>query len=365
MSLNAIAQARDSDLMQQALQLAAQGLYTTTPNPRVGCVLVAATGEVVGQGYHVRAGEGHAEVNALAMAGERAKGATAYVTLEPCDHHGRTGPCSQALIDAGVIEVVYAMQDPNPLVAGKGLARLRRAGVAVRGPVCEAEAVALNPGFIKRMQTGLPFVRCKLAMSLDGRTAMANGESQWITGPTAREEVQKWRARSCSIITGASTVLADNPQLTVRSPTLGANPRQPLRIVIDSQLRTPVDAHIYAAPEQSVVVTTQAVKAHGAVKAWQFDGKKVDLAALIRRLGELGHNEVLIEAGPTLAGAFLAAGLIDELVIYMAGKLMGSTAKPLFELPLAHMADSIALNIISVEPVGDDWRVTAKPIRAV
>lgn len=362
MSLNAIAQARDSDFMQQALAQAALGLYSTTPNPRVGCVLVAATGEVVGQGYHVRAGEGHAEVNALAMAGERARGATAYVTLEPCDHHGRTGPCSQALIDAGVIEVVYAMQDLNPLVAGKGLARLRRAGIAVRGPVLEADAVALNLGFIKRMQTGLPFVRCKLAMSLDGRTAMANGESQWITGPAAREDVQKLRARSCSIITGAATILADNPQLTVRSPALGANPRQPLRIVVDSRLRTPVDAQIYAAPEHSVVATTQAVNAHGAVAAWQFEGEKVDLVALVRRLGEQGHNEVLIEAGPTLAGAFLAAGLIDELVVYMAGKLMGSTAKPLFELPLTHMADSIALNISSVQPVGDDWRIIAKPI---
>jgi diaminohydroxyphosphoribosylaminopyrimidine deaminase/5-amino-6-(5-phosphoribosylamino)uracil reductase len=362
MSLNAIAQARDSDFMQQALAQAALGLYSTTPNPRVGCVLVAATGEVVGQGYHVRAGEGHAEVNALAAAGERARGATAYVTLEPCDHHGRTGPCSQALIDAGVAEVVYAMQDLNPLVAGKGLARLRRAGIAVRGPVLEAEAVALNLGFIKRMQTGLPYVRCKLAMSLDGRTAMANGESQWITGPAAREDVQKLRARSCSIITGAGTVLADNPLLNVRSLALGANPRQPLRIVIDSQLRTPTDAQIYAAPEQTVVATTQPVNLHGAVTAWSLDGEKVDLAALIRRLGEQGHNEVLIEAGPALAGAFMVAGLIDELVVYMAGKLMGSTARPLVDLPLAHMADSIALNISAVQPVGDDWRIIAKPI---
>ena len=361
MSLNALAAARDGDYMRQALQLAAQGLKTTTPNPRVGCVLVAATGEVVGQGFHVRAGEGHAEVNALAAAGEQARGATAYVTLEPCDHHGRTGPCSQALIDAGVAEVVYAMQDPNPLVAGKGLARLRRAGIAVRGPVLEAEAMALNPGFIKRMQTGLPYVRCKLAMSLDGRTAMANGESQWITGPAAREDVQQLRARSCSIITGTGTVLADNPQLNVRSTALGANPRQPLRIVIDSQLRTSPEAQIYAVPEQAVVATTQAIARHGAVAAWRFDGDKVDLAALIRKLGELGHNEVLVEAGPSLAGAFLAAGLLDEMVVYLAGKLMGSTARPLFELPLAHMADSVALSIRSVQPVGNDWRITAKP----
>ena len=354
----------DLDSMNRALQLAELGMYSTMPNPRVGCVVVAENGDRIGDGYHLRAGEGHAEVNALTMAGLRARGAAVYVTLEPCNHQGRTGPCSQALIDAGITEVVYGMQDPNPLVAGQGLQRLRDAGITVRGPLLEEQAKDLNPGFIKRMRTGRPYVRCKLAMSLDGRTAMESGESQWITGSHAREDVQKLRARSCSIITGAGTVLADDPALTVRSPALGDNPRQPLRVVVDSQLRTPVDATILSQPEHTVFACAQEVSEHGKACAWSLRENhttQVDLRALIEKLGNEQHNEVLIEAGPTLAGAFLQAGLIDEIVVYMAGKLMGSTGKPLFELPISEMSHNIQLDIVNVQPVGPDWRIIAKP----
>ncbi|WP_053979608.1 bifunctional diaminohydroxyphosphoribosylaminopyrimidine deaminase/5-amino-6-(5-phosphoribosylamino)uracil reductase RibD [Marinagarivorans algicola] len=363
----------DAEYMTRALTLAEQGLYTTTPNPRVGCVLVKA-GAVVAEGFHIRAGQGHAEINALAAAGAQAHGSSAYVTLEPCNHQGRTGPCSQALIDAGVVEVVYGMQDPNPQVAGQGLQRLRDAGIHVRGPVLESQALALNPGFIKRMLTGLPYVRCKLAMSLDGRTAMASGESQWITGSAAREDVQKLRARSCSIITGSGTVVADNPALTVRSPNivhavsqLGADshPRQPLRIVVDSTLRTPLNAKILQQPNNTVFASTQNTSAHGGAAVWSLvnstKNQHVDLAALIDQLGTRQHNEVLIEAGPTLAGAFMQAGLIDEVVIYMASKLMGSAGKPLFELPLSQMSQNIDLTLNSMTQVGNDWRIVAYP----
>ena len=354
----------DLDSMNRALQLAELGMYTTTPNPRVGCVIVAENGDRVGDGYHLRAGEGHAEVNALTMAGLKARGATAYVTLEPCNHQGRTGPCSQALIDAGITEVVYGMQDPNPLVAGQGLQRLRDAGITVRGPLLEEQAKDLNPGFIKRMLTGRPYVRCKLAMSLDGRTAMASGESHWITGTHAREDVQKLRARSCSIITGAGTVLADDPALTVRSPALGENPRQPLRVVVDSQLRTPLSATILNTPAHTTFACAQEVSEHGKALVWplrQHNTTQVDLRALIEKLGDKQHNEVLIEAGPTLAGAFLQTGLIDEIVVYMAGKLMGSTGKPLFELPISEMSNNIELDIVNIQPVGPDWRIIAYP----
>lgn len=356
----------DLDAMTRALQLAERGLYTTTPNPRVGCVIVSSSGDIVGEGYHLRAGEPHAEINALNMAGDKAHGATAYVTLEPCNHQGRTGPCTEALISAGIQQVVYGMQDPNPQVAGSGIARLQEAGLQVAGPVLEDDARALNPGFIKRMQTGRPFVRCKLAMSLDGRTAMASGESQWITGITAREDVQRLRARSCSIITGAGTVLADDPSLTVRTPEAGENPRQPLRIIVDSRLRTPADARITQPAGTTVIASSIHTEQHAGCPIWElpadFEAQpEVDLFKLIHRLGQLEHNEVLIESGPTLAGAFLQAGLIDELVIYMAGKLMGSTGKPLFELPLETMSQNIGLTIKKIQPVGDDWRIIALP----
>lgn len=363
----------DAQHMARALTLAEQGLYTTTPNPRVGCVLIKA-GAVVAEGFHVRAGHGHAEVNALAAAGSQAHGSTAYVTLEPCNHQGRTGPCSQALIDAGIAEVIYGMQDPNPEVAGQGLERLRQAGIRVRGPVLEPQALALNPGFIKRMLTGLPYVRCKLAMSLDGRTAMASGESQWITGSAAREDVQTLRARSCSIITGSGTVLADNPALTVRSPSiahavkaLGLNShlRQPLRVVVDGKLCTPLDAQILQQPQNTVFASLKNQSTHGNANVWPLvnaaNNQHVDLNALISQLGALQHNEVLIEAGPTLAGAFMQAGLIDEIVVYMAGKLMGSTGKPLFELPLSQMRQNIDLTLNSMTQVGNDWRIVAYP----
>ena len=353
----------DLDAMNRALLLAEQGLYSTMPNPRVGCVIVSERGDVVGEGFHWRAGEPHAEINALTMAGNKAQGATAYVTLEPCNHHGRTGPCSQALIDAGVSCVVYAMQDPNPLVAGQGLARLRNAGIHVRGSMLQAQAVALNLGFIKRMLTGRPYARCKLAMSLDGRTAMASGESQWITGAPARLDVQKMRARSCSIITGSGTVINDNPQLSVRAPELGELTRQPLRVVVDSQLRTPLSANILLNPSQTVIASACNAQKHAGANVWPLGGKsgQVDLHALLQKLGAEQHNEVLIEAGPTLAGAFLQAGLIDEIVVYMAGKLMGSTGKPLFELPIEHMRNNIDLTLKSMQPIGQDWRIVAIP----
>ena len=352
--------------MQRAVDLAAKGLYTTTPNPRVGCVIVSASGQIVGEGFHEKAGAPHAEINALTMAGARAQGATAYVTLEPCNHHGRTGPCTEALISAGLARVVYAMEDPNPLVAGQGLSRLRRAGLVVDGPVLEAAATELNPGYIKRMTSGLPWITCKLAMSLDARTAMANGESQWITGPDARQDVQRLRARSCAIITGVNTIIADDPSLTLRDPVLGDIDRQPLRIIVDSHLRTPPQAAIFKAPGETLVATGAAAPAGHPLAPWVriFPGNdgQVDLTALLRYLSELGLNEVLVESGSRLAGAFLAAGLIDELVIYLAGTLMGSSARPLFDLPLLHMDDRIPLSIRQIVPVGQDWKIFAYPV---
>jgi diaminohydroxyphosphoribosylaminopyrimidine deaminase/5-amino-6-(5-phosphoribosylamino)uracil reductase len=362
---------RDLRAMTRALQLAEQGLFTTTPNPRVGCVILASDGDLIGEGFHLRAGQAHAEINALQMAGEKSRGALVYVTLEPCNHQGRTGPCSQALIDAGVSEVIYAMEDPNPLVAGQGIARLKAAGIRVRGPFLEAQARSLNIGFIKRMLTGRPYVRCKLAMSLDGRTAMASGQSQWITGSEARRDVQKLRAQSCCIVTGSGTVLADNPALSVRDPILGPNPRQPLRIVLDSQLRTPLNAQILQKPEHTILVSTKAVKSHGEAIVWTLTSTAshtehgVDLLKLLQKLGKEQHNDVLLEAGPTLAGAFLQAGLIDEIIVYIAAKLMGSLGRPLFDLPIHQMSDCIDLTLSGFSPVGGDWRVIARPSNTI
>jgi diaminohydroxyphosphoribosylaminopyrimidine deaminase / 5-amino-6-(5-phosphoribosylamino)uracil reductase len=344
--------------MTKALALAERGLYTTTPNPRVGCIVVK-NGEPIAEGWHERAGQAHAEVVALREAGPLARGATAYVTLEPCNHHGRTGPCSLALIEAGVAEVVYAMVDPNPLVAGQGLARLRSAGIALRGPVCEASALALNVGFVQRMTQNRPWVRLKLAMSLDGRTAMANGESQWITGEAAREDVQRWRARSCAIVTGSGTALADAPQLTVRLADAGPNPRQPLRVLVDSDGKTPANAPLFTGPGEAILASAQPLaRAH-----WLLPGSdgKVDLHALLGRLAAWPCNEVLIEAGPRLAGAFLQQDLVDELVIYMASKLLGSSARPLVDWPLTHLAEAPAFDIQAITPVGEDWRILARP----
>lgn len=354
--------ALDERWMQRASELALQGLNTTTPNPRVGCVLVDAQGQLLAEGFHRKAGEAHAEVEALQQAGAAARGATAYVTLEPCNHQGRTGPCSEALIAAGVAEVVYGMEDPNPQVRGQGLERLRAAGIGVRGPVLEAQVRALNPGFIQRMSTGRPWVRCKLAMSLDGRTAMASGESFWITGEPARADVQQWRARSCAIVTGIASVLKDDPALTVRGAEFGDNPRQPLRVVVDSRLRTPPEARLLRMAGATAIATCAFNRPQIGAEIWGMPSLAgaVDLNALVGKLAERGCNEVLVEAGPTLAGSFLRAGLVDELIIYAAPKLLGSSARPLFDLPLSFMAEAVHLEIADVRPIGEDWRFLAR-----
>lgn len=372
--------------MARALRLARRGLCTTDPNPRVGCVLVR-DGEIVGEGWHERAGGPHAEVHALVQAGERARGATAYVTLEPCCHHGRTPPCADALVAAGVTRVVAAMVDPNPKVGGEGLARLVAAGIAVESGVMQAEAEALNPGFVMRMRQGRPFVRCKLAMSLDGRTAMANGESKWITSEAARHDVHHLRARSSAIMTGIGTVLADDPALTVRLD--GEGVRQPLRVVLDTHLRTPPQARLLDAPGHALIVTAsrnqvlhdglardtvtvvtlpETAPAHPALAAlvhpWTSQMQGIDLPALMRHLAAQEINEVLLEAGATLNGAMLRAGLIDELIIYMAPHLMGDAARGLFHLPgLVGMEQRIKLEILDIRAVGKDWRITAKAER--
>lgn len=364
----------DQHYMQRAIELAWGGLYTASPNPRVGCVLVRE-GAIIGEGYHLRAGEGHAEVNALAAAGDAA-GACAYVTLEPCSHTGKTPPCSEALIGAGVSRVVVAMTDPNSLVAGKGIAQLRDAGIAVEVGLLESEARLLNPGFIKRMETGMPWVRVKLAMSLDGRTAMASGESQWITGAAARSDVQRLRARSCAIMSGVDTVIADNASLTVRADELDIDPelaqlatqQQPLRVVLDSNLRLAPTAKILEQPGSTIVVAAakredeqQQLEAAGAevVIAAGVDGR-VDLRQLLLVLAERQCNEVMVEAGATLAGAMVKEGLVDCLSVYMAPTLLGSDARPLLALPLDTMAQQHRLIVDSISPVGEDWRIDAR-----
>lgn len=361
----------DAAYMARALQLAERGLYTTHPNPRVGCVLVKE-GEIVGEGWHAVAGGPHAEVVALDAAGESAKGATAYVTLEPCCHHGKTPPCSEALIAAGVSRVVVAMEDPNPLVAGKGIAQLREAGIDAASGLLAAQAEALNPGFAQRMRKGRPFIRSKLAMSLDGRTAMASGESQWITGPGAREDVHRLRARSDAIMSGIGTVLADDPSLTVRIEG-EEGVKQPLRIVLDPHLSTPEDARFLQQPGESLIVTACAeeelqerLRQAGAEVVCLPNGNDaVDLVALMGLLAEREINEVLLETGATLSGAILRAGIIDELIVYMAPKLMGDNARGLFHTPgLEQLADAVDLEIEDVRAVGKDWRITARVVEA-
>jgi diaminohydroxyphosphoribosylaminopyrimidine deaminase/5-amino-6-(5-phosphoribosylamino)uracil reductase len=366
----------DHAYMARAVQLAELGRFTTDPNPRVGCLIVR-DGMVVGEGWHRRAGEPHAERHALTEAGERARGATAYVTLEPCCHQGRTPPCTDGLLAAGVARVVCAMVDPNPLVAGRGLRLLAEAGVSVETGLLEAEARALNPGFIKRMEQGRPYVRCKLAASLDGRTAMASGESQWITSDASRRDVQRLRAGSSAILTGIGTLLADDPSLNVR---LGADDlpgkvpgeaiRQPLRVVLDSRWRTPLNARILALPGTTLIVGAvddpgrmAELKGAGAeVCRCPGDLAQVDLDALLNELGRREINEVLLEAGPTLAGAAASAGLIDEILIYLAPHLMGDAGRGLFSLPgLDRMRDRIPLAIADVRAVGRDLRITARP----
>jgi diaminohydroxyphosphoribosylaminopyrimidine deaminase/5-amino-6-(5-phosphoribosylamino)uracil reductase len=351
--------------MACALQLAQRGLFTTDPNPRVGCVIVR-DGQVVGEGWHVRAGEPHAEVHALAAAGQQARGATAYVSLEPCCHHGRTPPCSEALIKAGIARVVAAMPDPNPRVASQGIAALERVGIRVDFGLLQAEAERLNPGFIARMTRGRPYLRVKLAASLDGRTALANGESKWITGEAARADVQRLRARSSAVLTGIGTVLADDPSLTVRDLDIG---RQPLRVVVDPQLRMSPAARMLALPGATLVVTGEerasaaaTLRAAGAeVLCLPTISERMDLKLLLEQLAAREVNEVLVEAGATLCGELLRAGLVDELVLYLAPHLLGSSARGLFNVPgLASMADRIALDIQDVRAIGKDWRITAK-----
>lgn len=355
---------QDIEWMTRALRLAARGLYTTTPNPRVGCVIVK-NGQLAGEGAHLKAGEPHAEVHALRAAGEQARGATAYVTLEPCSHFGRTPPCADALVNAGVSRVVVAMQDPNPLVAGNGIARLQAQGIAVTVGVCEAQARALNPGFIQRMTQQRPYVRLKVAASLDGRTALANGDSQWITSDAARKDVHHWRAQSCAIITGIASILKDDSSLTVREvKTI----RQPLRVIVDSLLRIPVDAKVlqdgnalvaYAQGDAAKLEMLQVMGVR-TLQAPNAQGQ-VDLASLMQALTALPCNEVLIEAGATLNGAFLQSGYVDELLLYYAPKLMGHTARGMFALPeLTQMSAVRDLNMLDVRQFGQDLRIQAK-----
>lgn len=354
----------DSQWMAQALRLAELGLYTTSPNPRVGCVLVNED-KVVGEGWHERAGEPHAEVHALRAAGKLAKGATAYVTLEPCSHFGRTPPCADALIAAGVARVVVAMQDPNPLVAGQGIAKLRSAGIVVECGLMETVARELNIGFISRMTCGTPWVRSKIAASLDGRTALGNGASKWITGTAARRDVQHWRARSCAVLTGMGTVLADDPQLNVREINCG---RQPLRVVLDSELRISPKAGILQGGQTLIYTASfdaakqQTIKSCGAdVVVLAGSEGKVDLPAVLRDLGQRGINEVLVEAGRKLNGALLKSGLVDELVLYLAPQLLGDAARGLADLgELTQLQQRVALQWNDVRQVGGDLRIVAK-----
>ncbi|XTZ37481.1 bifunctional diaminohydroxyphosphoribosylaminopyrimidine deaminase/5-amino-6-(5-phosphoribosylamino)uracil reductase RibD [Salmonella enterica] len=358
---------QDEIFMARALKLAQRGRFTTHPNPRVGCVIVNA-GKIVGEGFHYRAGEPHAEVHALRMAGERARGATAYVTLEPCSHHGRTPPCCDALINAGVSRVVAAMQDPNPQVAGRGLYRLQQAGIEVSHGLMMSEAEELNRGFLKRMRTGFPWLQLKLGASLDGRTAMANGESQWITSPQARRDVQRFRAQSHAILTTSATVLADDPALTVRWSELSGEVqalypqeevRQPLRIVIDSQNRVTPQHRLVNEPGETWFVRTQADE-----RTWPPGVREIivpehnghaDMVTMMMLLGKQQINSVWVEAGANLAGALLQAGLVDELIVYLAPKLLGSDARGLCMLPgLTAIADAPNFKFNEIRQVGPD-----------
>ncbi len=354
---------RDRECMRRALDLAARGLFTATPNPRVGCVLVR-DGRVIGEGWHERAGEAHAETLALADAkahGEATRGATVYVTLEPCNHYGRTPPCTDSLLAAGIGRVVAAMRDPNP-VASRGGERLAASGIAVEYGLCEDEARELNAGWIKRITAGRPWLRVKIAASLDGKTALDNGTSQWITGPAARADGHRWRARSCAILTGIGTVLQDDPRLTVRDVETS---RQPLKVVVDRHGQLPVQARVLDGGEVIVV------SAGAPQVAWPEnvqhvhlpgpDGR-VDLAAMLGLLAERGINELHVEAGAKLNGALLAAGLVDELLLYLAPCLLGDPARGMFALasPLAQLAQRVQLRIREVARIGDDWRVLAR-----
>ncbi len=358
--------APDHEYMARALRLARRGLFTTDPNPRVGCVLVKG-GAVVGEGWHEQAGGPHAEVMALHAAGAEAAGATAYVTLEPCSHHGRTPPCADALIAAGVRRVFFASDDPNPAVAGAGARRLADAGLEVRAGVLADAANQLNVGYMTRMRTGRPFVRTKIAASLDGRTALADGESRWITGAAARADVQRLRARSSAILSGIGTVLQDDPSLNVRDEALGPV-RQPLRLIADSTLRTPPQAKTLTLPGDVIIYCIEPAPAAAAliatgvqVRTVGAEGGRLSLPALLDDLGAMQVNELLVEAGPALNGALLAAGLIDELIIYTAPHILGSTARGMFDIPsLTGMDQRVAWRLADVRRVGDDLRLTCR-----
>ena len=356
--------ATDHAMMARALRLAERGAYTTKPNPMVGCVL-AKDDKIVGEGWHQRSGGPHAEVLALEAAGKKAKGATAYVTLEPCSHTGNTGPCADALIKAGVARVVGAMRDPNPKVDGEGFQRLRDAGIDVQSGLMETQARRLNRGFLSRIERGRPWLRVKLATSLDGRSALASGDSKWISGEASRADVQRWRARSGAILTGAGTVLADDPQLTVR---LGDDTEfvPPVRVVLDPGLATVARGRVREgdaptlylhAPDVKMPQGFQAQHAHVPIHAGMLD-----LEAVLRLLAERDINEVQVESGATLAGALLSAGLVDELLLYVAPVMLGNQAKPLFAgLHIDVMADRLTLDIIETRRIGEDFRVILQP----
>jgi diaminohydroxyphosphoribosylaminopyrimidine deaminase / 5-amino-6-(5-phosphoribosylamino)uracil reductase len=376
----------DYALMGEALKLAEKGQFSAHPNPQVGCV-ITHDGKVVGRGWHRRAGEPHAEIHALQQAGEKARGSSVYVTLEPCCHHGRTPPCSQALIQAGVSRVVVAMEDPNPQVAGQGLAELRAAGITVESGLCQAQAEELNRGFLHRIKTGRPWVRCKLAMTLDGRTALPSGESQWITSPDSRKLVHKIRAQSAVLLTGMGTVLADNPTLNVRLESADCMAygldetifQQPMRCVLDPQLSFDLTAKMRqhqsfgSAGTIYVLTTPQSIEKHAdkvqrleaegiVVQAVSGDQNALQLGEVMQYLGVLQVNSVMVEAGATLCGALLQAGLVDELVIFMAPSLLGDQGRGLFRLTgIEQMADKITLDIQDIRAVGSDWCILAKP----
>ena len=365
---------QDHQFMQRAIYLAKRGHYTTSPNPRVGCVIVL-NGEVVGEGFHEISGQGHAEVHALKQAGAKAKGATAYVTLEPCSHFGLTPPCAEALIKAQVGHVIAAMVDPNPQVSGRGLERLKSAGITTKFGLLEQDARDLNPGFIRLMTTKLPYVRCKLAASLDGKTAMASGESQWITSDHAREDVQRLRAQSCGVICGADSVIFDDAKMTVRWNALGelknsyeeAKVRQPIRIVIDSKNRLTPDLAIFKTASKIILIRASIENeqtwphfVEQVVISKAKDSEQISLKHLLIYLAQQGLNDILIESGAKLAGAFMSENLVDELILYQAPKLIGSEGKSLVDIPaILQLSEAKDLNITDISMVGKDIRITA------
>lgn len=358
---------QDRKFMQRALHLAERGRFGAHPNPMVGCVLVRED-EIVGEGWHQLAGEAHAEINAMHDAGSQAQGATAYVTLEPCAHQGKTPPCCDALIAAGISTVIIAREDPNPKVNGQGIARLAKAGITVKTGLLKDAADVLMAGFLSRVARGRPRVRLKIAASLDGRTAMASGESQWITGAAARADVQRLRAEAGAILTGVGTVLADNPALTVRATEFNPHSRQPLRVILDSRLRTPTSARMLTLDGGTLIYCREAGNAGELGDAGaeiihlESDGEFIDLATVLEQLAGREINDVLVEAGPTIVGQFLMQRLVDELVIYQAPQILGSETRGMATTPgWARLADRMSLNIIEMTPIGDDLRITAIP----